>query len=202
MYMHRHGVDYTRHAAWTSIYFLSVAALMSAIFWPYIRSALQDFSAIPIVMLGIFIVLQLAAYLCFPRYVPEPTEYLRQHPDRDYLKIDWRRLVSKSMDILAQQVFIVLLVLFLTDAGLSLTETILAFTILFALLHVPLIASEYPAWPAWLFGGIVVVFSILFPVLILNVPYGFIYTYMLHWTFYMITAATFWLWHANRSYSA
>lgn len=152
----------------------------------------------PFVMLGLFIFAQVLLHVFFPRFVRKPKEYFARYPDRYYLKIDLRRLVSKSMDIMAQQVFIVVLVLLLYEAGLSFYKLLVVFGILFALLHVPLIASERGAWPSWLFAGIVVLFSVIFPTLILTVPYGFIYTYMIHWSFYMSIAVIFWIAYAER----
>lgn len=201
MGMHRKGVDYITHFLWTASYFLFVAVLVSFIFWGRLVLVLQDFTAIPFLALGVFMVGQVALYVYFPRHVSEPKKYFETHPDRYYLKIDWRRLVSKSMDILAQQVFIVLLVLFLQDAGLSFYQILLAFGVLFALLHVPLIANERGAWPSWLFAGIVVVFSAVFPMLILTVHYGFVYNYILHWLFYTTVAVSFWLWSAHQQKS-
>lgn len=198
MGMHRRGVDYVTGFLWTAGYFLFAAVFMSLIYWSRLVLVLQDFTAAPLLVLGIFMAGQGLLYVYFPKYIPEPKKYFERYPDRYYLKIDWRRLISKSMDILAQQVFIVLLVLFLQDAGLSFYQTLAVFGVLFALLHVPLIANERGAWPSWLFAGIVVVFSVVFPILILTVHYGFVYNYMLHWLFYTTVAVSFWLWSAHQ----
>lgn len=197
-FLHANGIGYIRHFLWTAGYFMLVAIITTLAFWDYIDRALQGFSTTPFIVLGIFIAVQAPIYIYLPRYFQEPTEYFETYPERCYLKIDWRRLVSKSMDILAQQVFIVLLIMFLRDAGLSLVQTIAAFAVLFGMLHVPLIASERGAWPSWLFAGIVAVFSIIFPILIIEVQYGFVYTYAIHWLFYMMMAAAFWMRYAER----
>lgn len=166
---------------------------MSALFWPYVTRVLGDFSPTPLVALAVFMLGQAVLYVYLPRYLSEPKEYFQRYPDREYLKIDWRRLISKSADILAQQVFVVLLVLSLKDSGFSFWEIILAFGVLFALVHVPLFLREYPAWPAGLFAGAVAAFSVIFPPLILFVPYGFVYNIILHWIFYTVTGSVFWL---------
>ncbi|MDP3645502.1 MAG: hypothetical protein Q8R25_00235 [bacterium] len=201
LFMHKRGINYVDHYFLVAGYFLSVATLSTLIFWQSIILVLQDFSATPLIVLTLFMFCQIVLYMYLPKYFCESAEYFVKYPDRYYLKIDWRRLVSKSMDILAQQVFIVLLVLFLQDAGLSLIQIIMAFTFLFGLLHVPLIAHERGAWPSWLFAGIVVVFSIIFPILILKVQYGFVYNYMIHWLFYTVTATSFQIWYAKRNVS-
>jgi len=201
IFLHRSGVNYIDHFLWTASYFLFIAIITSLLFWSYIVTALHGFTATPFIVLWIFMLAQVILYIHLPRYLREPKEYFEKYPDRYYLKIDWKRLISKSMDIVAQQVFIVLLVTFLKDAGLSLPEIIFSFTFLFALLHIPLIASEWGAWPSWLFGGIVIVFSIIFPILILKVQYGFIYNIIIHWLFYTVTAVIFWIWSAKQTNS-
>lgn len=123
--------------------------------------------------------------------MPEPVAYLATYPNRYYVATDLRRLLSKSVEIAAQQVFILILVFSLRDLGLSLPQIIASFGVLFALLHIPLIATEWGSWPAWVFAGAVVVFSLAFPPILLLVPSGFVYTYIIHWLFYMGIAAAF-----------
>lgn len=193
--LHSRGITYTRHFLWTTAYFLAVAALMGVIFWPYLAPVVQDFALLPLVILGFFVATQVVFFIYIPRRLRGPREYFERYPDRYYLKIDWRRLISKSADIAAQQVFVVLLLVFLKDAGLSIYQIIGSFLFLFALLHVPLIVRERGRWPSWLFAGAVLVFGITFPPLILYVPYGLVYTYIIHWLFYMLTAFIFWVRH-------
>lgn len=196
--LHRKGVTYTRHFLWTTTYFLVVAMVMCAVFWRHLVPAIQGIALVPLMALVVFIAVQLVFFVYVPRRLREPCEYFEAHPDRYYLKIDWRRLVSKSADIAAQQVFIFLLIVFLREAGFSLYQIVASFTFLFALLHVPLIASEKGRWPSWLFAGAVLVFGVTFPPLILYTPYGFIYSYIIHWSFYMLTALIFWIRYDKR----
>lgn len=191
--LYRRGIDYTRHFLLTTTYFLSAGTLMALVFLPYLIGVVRDFTATPFIVLCIFMLAQIPVYTFLPTRLREPDEYFRRYPDRYYLRLDWRRLISKSADILAQQVFIVLLVTFLRDADLPFYQILAAFGILFMLLHIPLVASERGAWPSWLFAGAVVAFSVVFPTLILEVRYGFVYNYMIHWSFYTLTAVIFWV---------
>ncbi len=201
MGMHRRGVTYGRHFLWTTAYFFSVALFVAILYRERLGTLLQGDFLIPLsVFIGGMTVLG-ALHVLTPRILARPTSYLAQYPDRYYLDIDWKRFVSKSMDILAQQVIIILLVLLLSESGRSMGEVIPVFMLLFFLLHIPLIVSERGTWPSVLFAAIVFVFSITFPVLILMVPYGFVYTYLLHWTFYIVTALSFWIWYASHTRS-
>jgi small-conductance mechanosensitive channel len=187
-FLHQKRIDYVKHFLWTAGYFLGVAIITCIIFQSYILKIVQGFTIIPFIPLAIVIAASFILYFFLPKYFNEPEKYFEKYPNREYLKIEWRRLISKSTDILAQQIFIVLLVTFLNNIGLSLPEIIIVFFILFGALHIPLISKEWGAWPSWLFGAAVVLFSIIFPILILTVHYGFVYAYLIHWLFYVVTA--------------
>lgn len=197
-YLRRKGVGYTRYYMVTVVYFTATAGIIAFVFLEHLVPILQDFNVTPLLMLGIFMLIQAAWYAYFPTFFRPPTLYFESYPDRHYLEISLRRLLSKSTDIAAQQVFIVLLVVFLRDAGLSVPGIIAAFFMLFALLHTPLLVLEWRRWPWFAFAGAILLFSIVFPVLILLVPYGFVYNIILHWLFYTTTSAVFWLRCAER----
>ena len=124
-----------------------------------------------------------------------PKEYFEEYPQRQYLKIDLRRLFSKSIDILSQQVAVVLLVMFLGDAGLNLNQIILIFAVIFGLVHAPLIIIERGTWPSWYFTIFSILSAVVFPTLILKVQYGFVNSYIIHLVFYTLTATGFWILH-------
>jgi hypothetical protein len=195
-YLRPRGLDYARRPLWTTAYFAVIGIGFAALFWDRLITVVSSDPTLPLAVLGVFLALQTLWYIYFPTFTPEPTEYLKKYPDRDYLSLNWRRLAPKSADIFTQQVFIVLLVLFLKDAGLSTLQILPVFGALFAILHIPLMVLEWGRWPAWVFGGAVVSFSVIFPLLILHVEYGFIYNLIIHWLFYTGTASIFWIQHA------
>lgn len=51
-----------------------------------------------------------------------------------------------------------------------------------------------------------IVSAIIFPTLILKVQYGFVYSYIVHWVFYTLTAVGFWIIYAklqeNKNYDS
>jgi hypothetical protein len=189
--MHRRGIGYVENFQLTTLYFLVVAFFTSYLFIDVLARIPHLVTPTSLAVLSFFMLAQFVVTLSLTWRIGEPREYFLQFPDRYYLRIHWKRLISKSADIFAQQVFIVVLVMLLQDLGLSLFGITGSFFLLFALLHIPLISSEWGRWPAWLFGSIVVVFSILFPFMILRVPGGAVYNMIAHWLFYMITAIIF-----------
>lgn len=190
--VYKKNLDYIKYFIWTATYFLSIAIITSLVFRDYITRVLQNFTTTPLVILGIVVLIHIILYIYLPRYFKEPKNYFEKYPKRQYLKINPRRLVSKSMDILSQQVFVILLVMFLQDADLTLNQIIIAFVVIFGLVHMPLILTERGAWPSWYFIVSSILSAIIFPTLILKIQYGFVYSYIFHWTFYTFTAIGFW----------
>jgi|SRR3989344_3473729 len=187
-------IDYIKHFIWTALYFLATAIITSFIFSDYIVRIFENFTPIPFLVLVGVLVIHVFLYFYIPKHLKEPEDYFQRYPKRQYLTLDKRRLVSKSMDILAQQLFVVLLVLFLQDAGLSFKQIILSFALVFGIVHLPLIFLER-GWPSWYFTIGSILSAILFPILIIKVHYGFVYSYIVHWIFYTFTAVGFWIWY-------
>ena len=187
-------VDYIKHFAWTASYFLVTAVITIVIFKEHILEVVQNFVLIPIVVLIVIIVTHIWLYSYLLKNFKKPAEYFEKYPKRTFLQIDFRRMISKSMDLFAQQIFIVLLALFLKDAGLTLGQIIIAFALIFGAVHAPLIIFER-GWPLWFFTIFSILSAVIFPILILRVNYGFVYSYIVHWTFYTLMAIVFWILH-------
>ena len=185
-------IDYIKHFVWTAVYFLAIAVITILIFKDHIFRIIQNFTSTPLVILGIVTLAHIALYFYIPKHYQEPKEYFERYPKRTFLTIDFRRMVSKSMDLFAQQVFIVLLASFLKDAGLSLVHIIATFAVIFGAVHAPLIIFER-GWPTWYFTVFSILSAVIFPVLILKIHYGFVYSYIVHWVFYTLTAVVFWI---------
>ena len=196
-FLHKRGVTFESGYVWTSSYFLGVAAVLAAIFWSSLGPVVSNYELTPLLVLTVVLCAVLLIQLQLPKYVQEPRNYFEVHPNRYYLKLGWRRFVSKTVEIAAQQVFIVVLVVLLRDLGLRLPELIIIFGMLFFFLHIPLLTIERGRWPMWAFLGAVIGFSIIFPYFILYVPYGFAYNIAIHWLFYSFMAVTFWMWCAR-----
>lgn len=189
--LQRRGIDF-EHRHWiTTLYFVVVGTVVAVTFRDYTIRALVPFAAVPVIVAALYLLAQYWVNVWLQTKFVVPTEYLARFPDRNYLSVSNTRLIAKSVEILAQQVFIVLLIMFLRDAGLSLVQIVLGFMFLFGILHIPLIQSEWGKWPAAAFAGAVIGFSLVFPVIILTIPYGFMYTFVIHWLFYVVLAVSF-----------
>jgi hypothetical protein len=102
-----------------------------------------------------------------------------------FATMDYRFLFSKSFDILSQQLLFLTLVLILKNTIPNPIEIVLLCSAIFGAIHIPLLITKhniiapYFITASFLAGGI-------FSLLILMLPYGFLYAYITHWSFYII----------------
>lgn len=104
------------------------------------------------------------------------------------LATEWYFL-PKSMDILFQQLLIAAFVLALSVRGFSLKQISVYSAALFGASHVLLAFGGVPFGYVVRFMVAATLFGLLFPYLILRVPSGLGYSYVVHWTYYAATVA-------------
>lgn len=102
------------------------------------------------------------------------------------LATEWYFL-PKSVDILFQQLLIVAMVLSLAAGGFALRRIAVYCALLFGGIHVLLALGGLPAGYVVRFMLFAAAFGAIFPILILRVPNGLGYSYVLHWFYYAIT---------------
>ena len=116
-------------------------------------------------------------------------------------KIDWNEswnppdivgatewyFLPKSTDILFQQLLIIALVLSLAEQKYSIRKISLYGAILFGSTHILLIFGEVPVGYVIRFAISAAAFGAIFPYLILRVPNGLAYSYIVHWLYYAVS---------------
>jgi hypothetical protein len=95
--------------------------------------------------------------------------------------------LPKSVDILFQQLLILALVLSLSARGYGAGRISLCCAALFGGVHILLAFGGVPLGYVIRFMTFAALFGLIFPHLILRVPNGLGYSYMLHWLYYAIT---------------
>ncbi|HUD44753.1 MAG TPA: hypothetical protein VMR41_04380 [Patescibacteria group bacterium] len=104
-----------------------------------------------------------------------------------FASMSYRYIVTKSFNILTQQVGAISIIAMLKDLGFSNQLVMLLFALIFGLSHLYLFKRDF------FFGAVTTTAAFLggfiFPVIILNVQYGVVYTFMLHWLYYLTLAA-------------
>jgi hypothetical protein len=97
--------------------------------------------------------------------------------------------LPKSVDILFQQLLVVALVLTLAARQYSIGRIAVHCAALFGGMHVLLAFGDVPWGYVIRFMVAAAVFGSVFPHLILRVPNGLAYSYVVHWLYYAITVA-------------
>jgi hypothetical protein len=116
-----------------------------------------------------------------------PTNWTQPwNPPDVAIATEWYFL-PKSVDILFQQLLILALVLSLSASGYSLAKISLFCAVLFGGTHILLVFGGVPIGYVIRFMFFAALFGMIFPTLILRVPNGLGYSYMLHWLYYAIT---------------
>jgi len=188
----RKGVTYLTHPLLTSCSFLLFSLLVMMLFRPWLEPLARTVTAPSVIVLLAAIVVTVAVYAVAPRLFGRPDGLIARHPEEFYLHMQYRYLVPKSFEILFQQLIIVVLTLRLAATGLPLTGVVLTFLGCFALLHLPmLLLVRRRVGIAYNLASLTL--AAVFPLLILRVPSGVVYSYATHWSFYTLTALAVWM---------
>ncbi len=176
-----------------ALYYVFWTGIAAITFWPqyaawprYTRWATFENRLTSIIVWS----LAFAASVLFAAYVlPSlPPFSLRegQNPPELPLATPWYFL-PKSIEILFQQLLVVALVLTLVVQQYSIRRISIYCAALFGAAHLLLAFGEVPWGYVIRFATVAVVFGLAFPYLILRVPNGFAYSYVMHWGYYALT---------------
>ena len=188
----RRGVNYIDHPGITSALFLSFSIPVGVIHWRRIEPLAGQFTAAPLLTFALAIALTLAVYAFIPRVLRRPDPLIARHPEEFYLRMDFRYLVPKSFEVLFQQLVIAVLVTLLAETGLPLPGVVLAFLGIFGVLHLPMLLV-IGTGPGLYYSVASVTLAAAFPVLIVRLQSGLLYSYAAHWFFYTIVAVVAWV---------
>ncbi len=198
IFFYKANITQITHPAWTASYFLFFSIITFIYFKEYLIQVPHEFSFTPFAIFILLFLSNIISYLFIPRYIKEPRNYFKKYPEREWLEIKFGVLVSRFIELLSQQVLIVLLSVFLQQAGFSMIQIMASFALIFGAAHAPLILIQHGGWPSYYFVIFSILSAIVFPFLILNVEYGFIYAYLIHLTFYEITSIAFVIVHRKK----
>lgn len=191
-FLRKRGMTYTAKPWSVAAYFLVFTSIALIYFYKKVFSFDFIFSPTAVLVLLLTYLLAFLTYYFSPKYLSRPHQFIEKYKDQYFIRMDYRYLVSKSFDILFQQTLIAVMVILLSLQGLALSEIILPFVFIFGIIHV---INIFVAGK--LFGIYYLIASILgaflFPILILSVEGGFLYSYALHFFFYTVSAVFFWV---------
>jgi len=185
-------INYIQNYIITSGYFLLASCIIVFIFQDYFIPIVRDFSLLPFTVLGAVFLLHIGIYYFFSKYFNVPKNIIKRYPEVQLLTMDYRYIVSRSFNILFQQTLIVLLAWILVVGGLDTNGIVLMFVILFIFAHVPLIDIIGMRVGSYFILACILA-AWVFPLLVVRVNYGFVYSFALHQLFYIISSTSFWI---------
>jgi len=193
----KRGITYTKGYSWMTLYWVFASLIAILIFKNTLYPLIESFTPIPfIVLIATYIVSHLSYYYVNKK-VSRPRELLKNHPHEFVISLKHRYLISKLPSILFQQTLIATFSLTLINNSFSISQIIIILVIIFVLFHIHLIKKN------GIFFGLFYVLSalfgsILFPLLILKINYGFVYSFSLHLAFYTIMGTGFWIYEHKK----
>ena len=184
--------DYINNFVTVSLYFSFISFIIIYLFEGALSTLYQRLTVFPIIILIIFFIANFLTFFISNNLLRKPIEFLEKYSNVDFIKMDYRYLVSKSFEIFFQQVLIISLVFLLHNQGLNIILITLIFIVLFGFAHIPILRLRKDFFGYLIF--IAAMFSsFFFPILIINFKYGYVYTYILHWLFYTNTGVLTWI---------
>ena len=149
-----------------------------------------NFQFLPFLSLILVFIFNAAAYKYVGSFFPFYKKAFELDSSLYFAKFDRKYLFSKSFEILYQQTMTVLLAVWLASSGLPFLTIIFIFALIFGLGHIPLFFYSKKSVSLF-FLAASVISSAVFPFLILKIEWGFIYSYILHWIFYIAAGFIF-----------
>jgi hypothetical protein len=195
--MRLRGIDYIHRSVLTAGYFFILSLFAAAVFGGPLGEVVTAPGAAAWGALAGMFALQFGLYFAAKSLLRKPTAMIEANPLEFFLRLDFRYLFSKSFEVLFQQTMIVALVATLSRAVGNLVWVCLLFAAVFAMGHLPMIhlfGNQTTSFARFYIAA-AVASAAVFPPLILKVPGGPVYAYIVHSLFYTILALVLWVKH-------
>lgn len=176
---------------YSSVYFLFWSTVLFLVFEPWLAGLVSDFNVVPIIVLALLFLISWFTYYLLKHKLKPPKKLIKRYPKERFLTLSYRYLFSKSFDILFQQMAVVIAIIMLSKAGISFTTLTIGFALVFGFLHARIVQKEGNI--GWIYVIASTFAGLIFPFIILNIDYGFVYTYILHWMYYLLLGVYFWI---------
>jgi len=184
-------MNYIEKYRLTATFFFLISILVVLVFrsdfYFFIKSSFQ---VLPFLFLVLLFILNAMAYKYVGMFFPNYKKVFEMDSTLYFTKFDHKYLLSKSFELLYQQIMISLLVVWLAKSNFSLSNIVLIFAFIFGLGHI-LLFFQIKKSVALFFLIASIISSFVFPFLILKIEWGFVYSYIFHWIFYIIAGFIF-----------
>jgi len=187
LFLFKKGLNYIKTYRLSALYFFVLSTISSFLYRNHLTNFLFKIPIrlFPLILIPIFYILLFGIYYFSQKIFDK--KILRSHFNKNILvaMMNYNYIFSKSFDILFHQLLFLCLVLSLGNIISNNSLVIFTSAFAFGLVHLPLLFIKYNRLaiyyvPASFLAGLI------FSSLIIIFPYGFVYSYMIHWNFYVL----------------
>lgn len=184
-------LSFSKNPSFMFLYFVGMALMVVVLFWGYARVLLLPVSVISVLTcLVVLTVLNPWIYDRLQSLKRQPTKLAHAHPDQQFLLIEDRYLLSKTGDVIFQQIAAGILILIMTKAGIPFETLVPLFAGIFFVSHLHMFLSTHIIWAVY-FSLFAVLGGFVLPFLVLNVDGGIYYGIAIHMLWYVASGAFF-----------
>jgi hypothetical protein len=184
-------ITYENAPVWTFLFFSIIALVMAYVLPDYMQKLFGQVSFTGYLVLAfLFIVMFPSIYYWLAQSGGAPRWFVQLSPDEPILTLGERFILAKVADVVMQEIAAGVIILSLSQNGLSYPMVVLISIIVFALAHVYIFVSSGFFWGLY-YTSYAALAGFAVPFLILYVSGGIAYALVLHMAFYVVSAAFF-----------
>lgn len=190
-YLEPQGIDYINNYLLTAIYFLLVIVALTSVFKKELDDYVDNFSPRDLGVMILFSIFVVTIYYLIGIFSENSSLFYIKDNLYPAFQLDNRFLVTKAFEIMFQQVFFMISIYYLFNNNVSKTIDMLLFGLYAMYLHLPMLFLSFKVGKILFFASFFA--GLIFSYFITKSKKGFIYSYMVHFSFYVILAVVFWL---------
>ncbi len=191
LYLQPQGISYINNYLLTCIYFLLVIVALTSIFKKEIGEYVDQFSPKDLFIMMVFSVAVILIYY-FLNLLSEgsPMGAMKSNLSA-ILQMDNKFLVTKAFEIMFQQTFFMISIYYLFNNNVSKNKDMILFGLYALFIHFPVLFI--PTSMGKILFSVSFFAGLIFSYCITKSKKGFLYSYMIHFGFYVLLAVIFWL---------
>jgi hypothetical protein len=184
-------LSFSKNPSLMFLYFIGTAFIISVLFWEYASQLFAPDSVISIfTCLVVLTVINPWIYDRIKVLKKKPIRLSRAHPDQQFLLIEDRYLLSKTGDVISQQMAAGVLILIMAQAGVPFETLVPLFAGIFFISHFHMFFSTHLIWALY-FSLFATLGGFVLPFLVLQVDGGIYYAIAIHMLWYVGSGAFF-----------
>lgn len=184
-------LSFSKNPSLTFVYFILAAVLVGVLFQEYVAVLFAEHSVLAfIVCLTVLSVLNPWIYARLRDMKKNPKALAHANPDQQFLLIEDKYLLSKTGDVIFQQVAAGVLILIMNKMGIPFETLVPFFAGIFLFSHLHMFLSTRIIWALY-FSLFATLAGFVLPFLILQVEGGIYYAIAIHTLWYVASGAFF-----------